>query len=104
MRFHKYLPSKPPPPAYIRTGDPYGLGTTRTLKSFEERVGVVFHTATVTSPDARNAFRPATDFNDSVASGLEGMLGILRAQMGGTGDSGGAADGGGGGAPAEGGV
>lgn len=61
------------------TGDHYGLGRTRTLASFEERIGVDFRTATVTSPDARNAGRPATDFNDSVASGLEGVLKILKA-------------------------
>lgn len=78
------------------------MGTTRTLKSFQDRVGVDFRTATVTSPDARNAFRPITDFNDSVASGLEGMLGILRAQMGGAGGGEGAANGGGVGAPTNG--
>lgn len=61
------------------TDDHYGLGRTRTLASFEKRIGVDFHTATVTSPDARNAGRPATDFNDSVASGLEGVLKILKA-------------------------
>lgn len=60
------------------TGDHYGLGRTRTLASFEERIGVDFRTATVTSPDARNAGRPATDFNDSIASGLEGVLKILK--------------------------
>ncbi|CAM9191310.1 unnamed protein product, partial [Ascophyllum nodosum] len=60
-------------------GDHFGLGTARTLASFEERLGVDFCSATVTCPDARNAGRPATDFNDSIASGLEGVLKILNA-------------------------
>lgn len=68
----------------------YGLGTMRTLQSFEQRVGVDFRTSTE-SPHARNAGRPSADFNDSIAAGLEGVLGILsKAGMGGgtTGGSG----------------
>lgn len=50
-------------------------------------------TSTVKSPDSRNAGRPHTDFNDSVASGLEGVMGLLSAAgmgalaVAGTGDS-----------------
>lgn len=66
----------------FHTGDQYGLGTVRTLQSFADRVDVDFCAATITSPDARNGGLLATDFNDSVASGLEGLLGILKAEMG----------------------
>lgn len=73
--------------------DVYGLGTVRTLESFQDRVGVNFRTCTE-SPDARNAGRPKTDFNDSIASGLEGVLGILsKAGMGGMGANDGNGDG-----------
>ncbi|CAM9405116.1 unnamed protein product, partial [Laminaria digitata] len=85
---------------YACAGDTYGLGTERTLRSFAERVGVDFANKSVTSPSARNAGRPATDFNDSLASGLEGVLGLLAAENGGpskTGGGIGGGDGGGGG-------
>lgn len=52
------------------------------MKSFQDRVGIDFQTATIKSPDARNAGRPASDFSDVVASGLEGILDVLKAQMG----------------------
>lgn len=55
----------------------YGLGDTRTLQSFENRVGVNLRSSTVL-PEARNAGRPSTDFNDSLASGLKDIMGILR--------------------------
>lgn len=63
------------------TGDEFGLGTARTLQSFADRVGVDFRTATVTSPNARNAGRPSADFNDSVALGLEEVLGLLQGNL-----------------------
>ncbi|CAM9544677.1 unnamed protein product [Pylaiella littoralis] len=66
---------------YDRPGDEYGLGTARTLQSFADRVGVDFRRAELTSPEARNAGRPPTDFNDSVASGLEGVLGLLEGNL-----------------------
>lgn len=62
-------------------GDEYGLGTVRSLQSFADRVGVDFRRASVTSPEARNAGRPSSDFNDSVASGLEGVLGLLQGNL-----------------------
>lgn len=62
-------------------GDQYGLGTVRTLQSFADRVGVDFRRAELTSPESRNAGRPSTDFNDSVASGLEGLLGLLQGNL-----------------------
>lgn len=81
------LPPTPPlplpsPDVFPGSGTPFGLGSARTLQSFADRLGVDFRTATVKSSDARNAGRPPTDFNDSVASGLEGVLGILRAETG----------------------
>lgn len=62
-------------------GDEYGLGTARTLQSFADRVGVDFRRAELTSPESRNAGRPPADFNDSVASGLEGVLGLLQGNL-----------------------
>lgn len=59
-------------------GDAYGLGTARTLQAFADRVGVDLRRGAVTSPEARNAGRPSSDFNDSIASGLEGVLGLLQ--------------------------
>lgn len=56
--------------------DQYGLGIVRTLKSFEERVGVNFETSTEL-PDARNAGWQNDDFNDSVAARLDSVLSIL---------------------------
>ncbi|CAN0528899.1 unnamed protein product, partial [Ectocarpus sp. 12 AP-2014] len=66
---------------FARPGDEFGLGTARTLQSFADRVGVDFRTATVTSSSARNAGRPSADFNDSVASGLEGVLDLLQGNL-----------------------
>ena len=73
------------------------MGTQRTLRSFAERVGVDFTNAIVTSPSARNAGRPPTDFNDSLASGLTGVLGLLAAESAGTKENSGGIDGDGGG-------
>ena len=73
------------------------MGTERTLRSFAERVGVDFANASVTSPSARNAGRPPTDFNDSIASGLEGVLGLLAAENGDMRKTSGGIDSGGGG-------
>lgn len=71
------------------------MGTERTLQSFAERVGVDFAKASI-SPGARNAGRPPTDFNDSLASGIEGVLGLLAAENAGAGKTGAGIGGGGG--------
>lgn len=64
-----------------KPGEAYGLGTVRSLQSFGEHVGVDFRRGAVTSPEARNAGRPSSDFNDSIASGLEGVLGLLQGSL-----------------------
>lgn len=66
---------------FLLPGDEFGLGTARSLQSFAERVGVDFRRAELTSPEARNAGRPPADFNDSVASGLDGVLGLLQGSL-----------------------
>ncbi|CAM9920710.1 unnamed protein product [Discosporangium mesarthrocarpum] len=59
----------------------YSLGRERSLQSFEEQVGIDLKAGRLTSPEARNAGHPPGDFNDSLISGMEGMLGELRAQL-----------------------
>lgn len=41
-------------------------------------MGVDLRNSRMLSEDARNAGRPVSDFNDSISSGLEGVLDILR--------------------------